>query len=44
MAVGGVWIVLDILGGVIPIVIDAATGNWYELDQDHVNALLEETK
>lgn len=40
-SVGGGWIVLDILGGLIPVVIDAATGNWYELDQEHVNAVLE---
>jgi hypothetical protein len=41
-SVGGGWIVLDILGGLIPIVVDAATGNWYGLDQDHVNAVLEQ--
>lgn len=41
-SVGGGWIVLDILGGLIPIIIDAATGNWYELDQEHVNAVLEQ--
>ena len=40
-SVGGGWIVLDILGGLIPVVIDAATGNWYSLDQDHVNGVLE---
>jgi len=40
-SVGGGWIVLDILGGLIPIVIDAATGNWYSLDQEHVNGVLE---
>ena len=40
-SVGAGWIVLDVLGGLIPIVIDAATGNWYGLDQDHVNAILE---
>ncbi len=40
-SVGGGWIVLDILGGLLPVVIDAATGNWYELDQEHVNAILE---
>lgn len=40
-SVGAGWIVLDILGGLIPIIIDAATGNWYELDQEHVNAVLE---
>ena len=40
-SVGAGWVVLDVLGGLIPIVIDAATGNWYGLDQDHVNAILE---
>lgn len=41
-SVGGGWIVLDILGGLLPVIIDAATGDWYSLDQDHVNAVLEE--
>jgi hypothetical protein len=41
-SVGGGWIVLDILGGLFPVIIDAATGDWYNLDQDHVNAVLEE--
>lgn len=40
-SVGAGWIVLDILGGVIPIIVDAATGDWYKLDQEHVNAILE---
>ena len=40
-SVGGGWVVLDVLGGLIPIIIDAATGNWYELDKDHINAVLE---
>lgn len=39
--VGAGWIVLDVLGGLIPVVVDAATGNWYHLDQSHVNAMLE---
>ncbi|WPZ08790.1 PEGA domain-containing protein [Roseivirga spongicola] len=38
--VGGGWIVLDVLGGLIPIVVDAATGAWNKLDQDSVNAAL----
>jgi hypothetical protein len=25
----------------VPIIVDAATGNWYSLDQNHVNAALE---
>ena len=40
-SVGGGWIVLDVLGGLIPVIIDAATGNWYSLDQSNVNAALE---
>ena len=40
-SVGGGWVVLDVLGGLIPVVIDAATGNWYSLDQSNVNAVLE---
>jgi hypothetical protein len=28
--VGVKWIVLDILGGFVPVIVDAATGNWYE--------------
>jgi len=43
-SVGAGWIILDVLGGLIPIIIDAATGNWYELDQEHVNAVLEQQK
>jgi len=39
--VGAGWIVLDILAGLIPVIIDAATGAWYELDQKNVNAILE---
>lgn len=41
-SVGGGWVVLDVLGGLLPVIIDAATGNWYSLDQEHVNAVLEE--
>jgi len=28
----------------VPIIVDAATGNWYSLDQDRVNAPLEPVK
>ncbi|MCX6558478.1 MAG: PEGA domain-containing protein [Candidatus Aminicenantes bacterium] len=41
-SVGAGWIILDILAGLVPVIIDAATGSWYSLDQDHVNAILEE--
>jgi len=39
--VGAGWIVLDILAGLVPVIIDAATGAWYELDQKNINAILE---
>jgi hypothetical protein len=35
--VGTLWIVLDVLGGLFPLVIDAATGSWYEFDSTQVN-------
>jgi hypothetical protein len=38
--VGAGWIVLDVLAGLIPVIIDAATGAWYKLDQDNINAVL----
>lgn len=41
-SVGGGWVVLDVLGGFIPIIVDAATGSWYELSTDSVDVPLEE--
>lgn len=40
-SVGAGWVVLDILGGLIPVIIDASTGAWYSLDQTNINAILE---
>ena len=39
--VGVGWIVLDVILGLVPVIVDAATGSWYELDQKNVNAFLE---
>jgi len=39
--VGAGWIILDVLGGLIPVIVDAATGAWYSFDQKNVNAILE---
>jgi hypothetical protein len=39
--VGAGWIILDVLFGLLPVIVDAATGAWYELDQSMVNAMLE---
>jgi hypothetical protein len=39
---GRAWIVLDLLaGGLLPIIVDAATGGWYELDDHHVGVVLQ---
>jgi hypothetical protein len=35
------YLILDILGGLLPVVIDAATGSWYVLGTDEVNVDLE---
>ncbi len=35
------WIVLDILGGLVPLIVDAATGDWFMLDTDEVNVVLQ---
>lgn len=39
--VGVGWVILDIFGGLVPVIVDASTGAWYSLDQDNVNAILE---
>ena len=34
--IGAGWVILDILAGFVPVVIDAATGAWYTLDTDQL--------
>src|SRR5690606_9550911 len=34
------YVILDVLGGLVPIIIDAATGGWYVLDKSTVHAQL----
>jgi hypothetical protein len=41
-SVGAGWVVLDVLGGLVPVIVDAATGAWHTLDQESVNATLDE--
>lgn len=38
--IGVGWIVLDVVCGVVPVLVDALTGAWYDLDQKYVNAIL----
>lgn len=35
------WVILDIFGGFIPVIIDAVTENWYNLDTDAVKVMLD---
>jgi hypothetical protein len=42
--IGAGWIVLDVILGLVPVLIDAVTGSWYDLDQKHLNAVLERQK
>jgi hypothetical protein len=39
--VGVGWVILDILVWIVPMVIDAVTGAWYEFDEDNVSVTLE---
>jgi len=39
--VGAGWIVIDVIFGLIPVIVDAATGNWNSLEPSTVNAALE---
>lgn len=39
--VGATWVILDILGGLLPVVIDAATGSWYTFENNKVQSYLE---
>jgi len=40
-SVGAGWIVLDVLFGLIPVVVDASTGAWYEFDDNTARVYLE---
>ena len=39
--IGGLWVVLDVVFGLVPLIIDAATGAWYDLEPSNVTVTLE---
>jgi len=39
--VGAGWVILDVLLGLLPVIVDAATGDWNYLDQTNLNASLQ---
>jgi len=43
-SVGAGWIILDVLGGFVPLIIDAATGSWNQLDNTTVRCSLEQAE
>ncbi len=40
-SIGAGWIILDVLGGFIPLIVDAATGSWNQLENTTVRCSLE---
>lgn len=39
--IGAGWLILDVICGVVPVLVDGLTGSWYHFDQKHVNAILQ---
>ena len=39
--IGAGWVILDVVFGLIPVIVDAATGDWNFLTTDNVRAVLE---
>jgi hypothetical protein len=39
--IGAGWLVLDVICGVVPVLVDGLTGSWYNFDQKYVNAILQ---
>lgn len=37
---GTIWVVLDVLSGLVPVIVDAATGAWKSLDRSACNVVL----
>jgi len=42
--VGAGWIVLDVIFGLVPVIVDAATGSWYVFNEKNFNAELEKNR
>ena len=38
--VGAGWVVLDVILGLVPVIVDAVTGAWCKLDQNNIDAVL----
>lgn len=39
--IGAGWVILDVVTGLVPVLVDALTGSWYEFDQTYLNVILE---
>lgn len=40
-SVGSGWVILDILCGLVPVIVDAATGSWYTRDREIVHVTMQ---
>jgi hypothetical protein len=40
-SVGAGWVILDVVCGLFPVIIDAVTGAWYSLEDTNVSVVLE---
>ena len=38
---GALWVILDVLTGLVPVIVDAATGDWKQLETKQINVMLE---
>ncbi len=38
--VGAGWVIVDVMFGLVPVIVDAATGAWNKLDQTSIEAVL----
>lgn len=41
--VGGGWVVLDVVMGLLPVAVDAATGKWHSFNENNLNVQMERT-
>jgi len=40
-SIGAGWVILDVVFGLVPVIVDAVTGSWYKLDQENLNVTLQ---
>lgn len=36
-----IWVIIDVIYGIVPVIVDAQTGAWKSLDEDNINVIME---